>query len=149
MTKQELRLRLRKMNRAGTIMTVYSDGGKTQRSLPDSLIPLRVEGDHFWLLLKSVGYLDGIELSKTIKVIDYFVNAYLEDEKYGQQWLTVTLQDDRSCLHLIEIIEPFCEPDAHQKWRKWQRYRKDNKEKFKKVDAEILKQHQLTAEMWG
>ena len=148
MTKSELKQCLRKMNQAGTIMTVYSDGGETQRSMPDSLIPLRVEGDHFWLLMKSAGYLTGTQLSKTIKVVDYFVNAYLEDEKYGQQWLTVTLQDDRSCLHLIEIIEPFCEPEAHQKWRKWQRYQKENKEEFKKVEAQILKQHQLLADEW-
>ena len=149
MTKKELTQRLRKMNLSGTVMTIYSDGGETLQAMPDSLIPLRVKGDHFWLFWKSIGYLEGPQLCQTIKVVDYFVNAFLENEKYGKQWLTVTLQDDQSRLYLIEIIEPFCEPEAYNKWRKWQRYRKENKEKFKKIDAKMLKKHQLVADNWN
>lgn len=148
MTKKELTHRLSKMNRSGTVMTVYSDGGETLQTMPDSLIPLRIEGDYFWLLWKSVGYLKGPQLCQTIKVVDYFVNAYLENKKNGQQWLTVTLQDDRSRLYLIEIIEPFSDPEVFQKWRKWQRYRIDNEEEFKKIDAKILKKHQQIADTW-
>lgn len=148
MTKKELTQRLSKMNRSGTVMTVYSDGGETLQTMPDSLIALRIEGDHFWLLWKSVGYLKGPQLCQTIKVVDHFVNSYIENKKDGKQWLTVTLQDDRSRLYLIEIIEPFSDPEAYQKWRKWQRYRKDNEEEFKKIDAKILKQHQEIADKW-
>ena len=148
MTRKELSQRLRKMNRAGTTMTVYSDDGETLRLMLDSLIPLRVEGGLFWLLLKSVGYLEDPGLSQTIKVVDHFVNAYLEDEKFGRQWLTVTLQDDRSRLYLIETIEPFCEPETFKEWRKWKEYRKNNKETLKKADAAILKRHQKLADEW-
>lgn len=149
MQKEEITRRLYKMNRAGTTMTIYSNGGEVLQTISDSLIPLRVQGDHFWLLWKPTGYLEKPELSQTIKVVDHLVNTYLEDEVYGVQWLTVTLEDDSGKLYLVEIIEPFCDPEAHRKWRKWLRYRKDNKERCETIDAELMEQHKLIADTWG
>ena len=148
MTKRELTLRLAKMNQAGTVMTIYADGSKAQQILPDSIIPLRVEGGTFWLLIKQLGYLKKPERCMTIKVVDYLVNAFLEDEQHGAQWLTITLQDDKDSLYLVEIIEPFCDPEAHRRWRKWQQYRKNNKKELAAVDVELLRQHQLKADTW-
>ena len=147
-TVKEITRNLQMLNRKGAIMTIYSDGGKAQQAILDSLTPLRAEAGQFWLLWKAAGYPDDNNLCKSIKVVDHLVNAFLEDDNHGKQWLTITLQDDQSNLYLIEIIEPFCEPEAHHTWRKWQSYRKKNRDRLKRLDREILEKHRDAAEYW-
>lgn len=148
MTVEELLQRLKMMNRNGAIMTIYRDNGKAHQALLDSLTPLRAEAGQFWLLWKAAGYPDDSTLCRTIKVVDHLVNTFLEDDNNGKQWLTVTLQDDESCLYLIEIIEPFCEPEAHHKWRQWRNYRKKHSKRLGVLDRELLDKHQQEADSW-
>ena len=136
------------MNRKGAVITIYQDNGRPRQAILDSLTPLRVEDGQFWLLWKAAGYPDDGSLCRTIKVVDHLINAFLDDEELGKQWLTVTLQDEMSCLYLIEIIEPFCEPEAHHTWRKWQSYRRKNKKRLEILDRELLAKHQQAADSW-
>ena len=148
MKVKEILQHLQMMNHNGAIMTIYQDGCKARQAILDSLTPLRADADDFWLLWKAAGYQDNPQLCRTIKVVDHLVNAFLEDDDLGKQWLTVTLQDDLSNLYLIEVIEPFCEPEAHHKWRQWQNYRQKNRKLLKDIDQELLEKHQETADYW-
>jgi hypothetical protein len=105
----------------------------------------------FWLLWKSVGYNNGFQYCHTTKIEKAYVDDTLESQFQGNPvnaWLIVELTDDRKRIHHIELIEPNQERELAEDWQEWQVYKRDNAEIFRKIDAEILKEHLTIAREW-
>ncbi len=92
----------------------------------------------FWLLWKSVGYNNGFQHAHTIKVVDWS-----QDDTY-----LIDLIDDRGRRHHVELIMDVSEPDYVVSWRKWQRYKADNRAMFEQIDTQLLEEHLSIAEGW-
>ncbi len=105
----------------------------------------------FWLLWKELGYQEGFNYSHTIKVIQSSVDDMLTGQSGGTEinaWLIVELTDDLDRVYHLEMIEPVSEPSFAKEWEEWQVFRKDNRDLFMRIDAEILAEHIKIAEEW-
>jgi hypothetical protein len=51
--------------------------------------------------------------------------------------------------HDIELIEPTCEVACAADWNRWQTYRRENRERFKHIVAQIVAEHVRIAEEWA
>ena len=92
----------------------------------------------FWLLLKAVGYDEGFQHAHTIKVVKWSQeDTYLLD-----------IVDDRKRKYHLELIFPDQEPDPASDWKQWRRYKAENRDRFERIDAEILTEHVQIAEDW-
>lgn len=92
----------------------------------------------FWLLFKAVGYDEGFQHAHTIKVVKWSQeDTYLLD-----------LVDDRTRKYRIELIFPDQEPALAYDWKQWRRYKMENRDRFERIDAEILTEHVRIAEEW-
>jgi hypothetical protein len=92
----------------------------------------------FWLLIKMVAYDEGFQHAHTIKVV-----SWSRDDTY-----LLDLTDDRGrCFH-IELIFPDLELDLALDWKNWTNYKAKNRERFEKIDADILSEHLAIAEEW-
>jgi len=60
----------------------------------------------------------------------------------------VDLIDDRDRRFHIELIFPDQEPDQAADWKHWSGYKAKNRERFERIDAELLTEHTRIAEEW-
>ena len=150
--KARLQEEFRLFNERGSYVTVYNedDGQRLFRDIADSFLVTRVaprfdaQGrvtrTDFWLLWKVLGYDQGFQHAHTIKVVRWC--------RDGGDWAEMDLVDDVGRRHHIELIEPICEAAYAADWNRWQAYRRDNRERFQRIDAQILAEHVRIAEEW-
>ena len=92
----------------------------------------------FWLLLRMLGYDEGFQHIHTVKVVSWSQNdTYLLD-----------LLDDRDRRFHIELIFPDQEPDQAADWKRWSGYKAGSRDRFERIDAELLTEHTRIAEEW-
>jgi hypothetical protein len=92
----------------------------------------------FWLLFKSAGYDEGFQYSHTIKVVDWS-----QDDTY-----LIDLTDDRGRGYHIELIMDATEWEEVAAWKRWQLYKAENRDRFAEIDAQLLAEHTVMAEVW-
>ncbi len=151
--KARLQEEFRLFNERGAYVTVYNedDGQRLFRDIADSFLVTRVaprfdaqgKVTHtvFWLLWKVIGYDQGFQYSHTVKVVRWW--------RDGRDWAEMDLVDDVGRRHHIELIEPICEAAYAADWNRWQAYRRDNWERFQRIDTQILAEHVRIAEEWS
>ena len=92
----------------------------------------------FWLFFRTLGYDEGFQHAHTVKVVRCSQrDTYLLD-----------LVDDRGRRFHIELIFPEQEPDLAADWNQWREYKAANRERFERIDAELLAEHIEIAESW-
>ena len=92
----------------------------------------------FWLFVKALGYDVGFQHAHTVKVVRWSqADTYLLD-----------LVDDRERRFHIELIFPEQEPELAADWNQWREYKAANRERFERIDAELLAEHIEIAESW-
>ncbi len=150
--KTRLQEEFRLFNERGAYVTVYNEDGEQRlfRDIADSFLVTRVaprfdaQGKvthtDFWLLWKVLGYDQGFQHAHTIKVVRWW--------RDGGDWAEMDVVDDVGRRHHIELIEPTCEAAYAADWTRWQAYRRENQERFKKTDAQVLAEHVRIAEEW-
>ena len=92
----------------------------------------------FWLLLRMLGYDEGFQHTHTIKVV-----SWSQEDSY-----LLNLLDDRDRRFHIELIFPDQEPDQAADWKRWSGYKAENRDRFERIDAELLSEHTRFAEEW-
>ncbi|GAB6094021.1 hypothetical protein JCM14469_02730 [Desulfatiferula olefinivorans] len=92
----------------------------------------------FWLLLRMLGYDEGFQHAHTIKVV-----SWSQDDAY-----LLDLLDDRDRGFHIELIFPDQEPNETADWKRWRDYKAGNRDRFERIDAELLAEHTRIAEEW-
>ena len=136
-------------NKNGSWMSLFEPGREAVRlGIVDSYSVTRVaphfdaKGEikriDFWLLFKAVGYDEGFQHAHTVKVI-----RWSQDGTY-----LLDLVDDRTRKYRIELIFPDQEPALDSDWKQWRRYKMENRDRFERIDAEILAEHVRIAEEW-
>jgi len=45
-------------------------------------------------------------------------------------------------------VFPDQEPDLAADWRRWRRYKSENRDRFERIDADLLAEHVRIAEEW-
>jgi hypothetical protein len=149
MEKARLQGLFDEFNRDGSIMVIReANDAPLQFGLVDGYTVTRVAphfdaaGDttktDFWLLFKSVGYNNGFQYSHTIKVVDWS-----QDDTY-----LIDMTDDRGRRYHVELIMDATEHDYVVSWGKWQSYRRENRDMFDTIDAQILAEHVEMAQAW-
>jgi len=48
----------------------------------------------------------------------------------------------------VELVFPDQEPDLASDWRSWRRYKSENRDRFERIDADLLAEHVRIAEEW-
>ncbi len=92
----------------------------------------------YWLFFKALGYDEGFQHAHTIKVVHWSqADTYLLD-----------LVDNRDRRFHLELIFPEQEPDLAADWNRWQEYKTENRERFERIDAELIAEHIEIAEGW-
>ena len=138
-TKESLQALFDEFNKTGSTMTLAEDGYETIRmGLQDSYIVTRVQGSDFWLFFKEGGYNNGFQYSHTIRVV-----SWSQEDTY-----LLDLVDDQDRRFHIELIFPELEPDLGEAWQHWQAYKAANRERFQRIDAQLLEEHLWIAETW-
>jgi hypothetical protein len=89
----------------------------------------------FWLLIWISGYDEGFQHAHTIKVV-----SWSQDD--------TSLLDDRDRRFHIEHIFPDQEPNQAADWKRWRDYKTGNRDRFERIDAELLTEHTWIAEEW-
>jgi hypothetical protein len=92
----------------------------------------------FWLLFKAVGYDEGFQHAHTVKVV-----RWSQEDTY-----LIDLTDDRGRRFHIELIFPDQEPDLASDWKRWRQYKSENRDRFERIDADLLAEHVRIAEEW-
>jgi len=92
----------------------------------------------FWLLFKAVGYDEGFQHAHTVKVV-----RWSEEDTY-----LIDLTDDRGRRFHVELVFPDQEPDLAADWRRWRRYKSENRDRFERIDVDLLAEHVRIAEEW-
>jgi len=92
----------------------------------------------FWLLFKAVGYDEGFQHAHTVKVV-----RWSQEDTY-----LIDLTDDRGRRFHVELLFPDQEPDLAADWRRWRRYKSENRDRFERIDADLLAEHVRIAEEW-
>ena len=133
----------------GSCMTLCESGREPVRmGLVDSYKVTRVaphfdaQGElkrvDFWLLFKAVGYDEGFQHAHTVKVV-----RWSQEDTY-----LIDLTDDRGRRFHVELVFPDQEPDLAADWRRWRRYKSENRDRFERIDADLLAEHVRIAEEW-
>ena len=150
---EELRAKLQRLfdqfNTDGSWMSAKNaDGKEIWRDLIDSYMVTRLaphfnaEGKitktDFWLMFRWVGYNNGFQYTHTIKVIDWS-----QDDTY-----LLDLMDDLGRSYHIELIMDATEHDYVVAWSEWQHYKRENRQLFDTIDADLLEEHIRIAEEW-
>ncbi len=147
--KARLQALFEPFNEGGSWMTLIESGREPARmGLVDSYKVTRVaphfdaRGElkrvDFWLLFKAVGYDEGFQHAHTVKVVRWSQEGtYLID-----------LTDDRGRRFHVELVFPDQEPDLAADWRRWRRYKSENRDRFERIDADLLAEHVRIAEEW-
>ena len=138
-TKESLQALFDEFNKTGSTMTLAQDGDETiDLGLQDSYIVTRVKGSDFWLFHKAAGYNNGFQYSHTIRVV-----SWSQEDTY-----LLDLVDDQERRFHIELIFPELEPGLGEAWQHWQAYKAANRERFQRIDAQLLEEHLRFAETW-
>ena len=139
MEKQNLQTLFDAFNKVGSTMTM-AEGMEAPLRLGeiDSYTVTRVTGAGFWLMFKVLGYDEGFQHTHTVKV---------EHWSQDDTWL-LDLIDDRKRRFHIELIFPKQEPELADNWRRWRAYRSANRDRFKRIDAQLLAGHIEIANNW-
>ena len=147
--KARLQALFEPFNEGGSWMTLIESGREPVRmGLVDSYKVTRVaphfdaQGElkrvDFWLLFKAVGYDEGFQHAHTVKVV-----RWSQEDTY-----LIDLTDDRGRRFHVEIVFPDQEPDLASDWRSWRRYKSENRDRFERIDADLLTEHVRIAEEW-
>ncbi len=147
--KARLQALFEPFNEGGSWMTLIEPGREPVRmGLVDSYKVTRVaphfdaQGElkrvDFWLLFKAVGYDEGFQHAHTVKVV-----RWSQEDTY-----LIDLTDDRGRRFHVELVFPDQEPDLAADWRRWRRYKSENRDRFERIDAELLAEHVRIAEEW-
>lgn len=147
--KNELQQKLLLLNRNGSTAKVMDEGVEVTQTLVDSFIVTRVEGEVFWLLWKSRGFIEGPQYAHTVKVVNIDLQDVLDTKHDGEQWTRFKLTDDRGWEIQVDLIEPNCEVDKAQAWKEWTAYRNKNAERFALADKQVLEDHTRIAMEWS
>ena len=92
----------------------------------------------FWLFFKALGYDEGFQHAHTVKVV-----RWSQEDSYE-----IDLVDDRERRLHIELIVPRLERDLAADWNRWRDYKAANRERFERIDADLLEEHVEMAEGW-
>ena len=136
-------------NRGGSWMTLAEgrqepiplgviDGYAVTRVAPHFDAKGNVTRVDFWLYFKALGYHEGFQHAHTVKVV-----RWSQEDTY-----LLDLVDDRDRRFHIELIFPDQEADLAADWNRWQEYKAENRERFERIDAELLAEHIEIAENW-
>ncbi len=147
--KARLQALFEPFNEGGSWMTLLESGREPVRmGLVDSYKVTRVaphfdaQGEvkrvDFWLLFKAVGYDEGFQHAHTVKVV-----RWSQEDSY-----LIDLTDDRGRRFHVELVFPDQEPDLAADWRRWRRYKSENRDRFERIDADLLAEHVRIAEEW-
>jgi hypothetical protein len=147
--KARLQALFEPFNEGGSWMTLLESGREPVRmGLVDSYKVTRVaphfdaRGElkrvDFWLLFKAVGYDEGFQHAHTVKVV-----RWSQEDTY-----LIDLTDDRGRRFHVELVFPDQEPDLASDWRSWRRYKAENRDRFERIDADLLAEHVRIAEEW-
>ncbi len=66
-----------------------------------------------------------------------------QDETY-----IIDLTDDRGRRFHVELVFPDQEPDLAADWKRWRRYKAENRDRFERIDTDLLAEHVQIAEEW-
>ena len=136
-------------NTGGSWMTL-ADKGRTpvRLGIVDRFIVTRVAPQFdaggnvtrigFWLLIRLSGYDEGFQHAHTIKVV-----SWLQDDTY-----LLDLFDDRDRRFHFELIFPDQESNEAADWKRWRDYKAGSRDRFERIDAELLTEHTRIAEEW-
>ena len=147
--KARLQALFEPFNEGGSWMTLLESGWEPVRmGLVDSYKVTRVaphfdaQGEvkrvDFWLLFKAVGYDEGFQHAHTVKVV-----RWSQEDTY-----LIDLTDDRGRRFHVELVFPDQEPDLASDWRRWRRHKSENRDRFERIDADLLAEHVRIAEEW-
>lgn len=147
--KARLQALFEPFNTGGSWMTLAEKGrGSVRVGLVDGFTVTRVAPHFdaggevtrvdFWLLLRMLGYDEGFQHTHTIKVV-----SWSQEDSY-----LLDLLDDRDRRFHIELIFPDQEPDQAADWKRWSGYKAENRDRFERIDAELLSEHTRIAEEW-
>jgi len=147
--KARLQALFEPFNEGGSWMTLIESGREPVRmGLVDSYKVTRVaphfdaRGElkrvDFWLLFKAVGYDEGFQHAHTVKVV-----RWSQEDTY-----LIDFTDDRGRRFHVELVFPDQEPDLAADWRRWRRYKSENRDRFERIDADLLAEHVRIAEEW-
>jgi len=147
--KARLQALFEPFNEGGSWMTLIESGREPVRmGLVDSYKVTRVaphfdaQGElkrvDFWLLFKAVGYDEGFQHAHTVKVV-----RWSQEDTY-----LIDLTDDRGRRFHVELVFPDQEPDLAADWRRWRRHKSENRDRFERIDADLLAEHVRIAEEW-
>jgi hypothetical protein len=136
-------------NAGGSWMSLAEKGSETIRlGLVDGFWVTRVSPHFdakggvtrvdFWLFMRMLGYDEGFHHAHTIKVV-----SWSQEDTY-----LLDLVDDRSRMFHIELVFPDQEPDMAADWKTWNKYKEDNRDRFSRIDADLLSEHVRIAEEW-
>lgn len=135
----ELQTLFDSFNKDGSTMQL-SGGGHDPVSLGivDSYTVMQVDGNQFWLHFKMLGYHHGFQHAHTVKII-----SWTQDDTY-----LLDLIDDQDRRFHIELIFPELEEDLGGAWQTWQAYKRANRKRFERIDAQMLEEHKRIVETW-
>jgi hypothetical protein len=122
----------------GSVRVGFVDGFTVTRVAPHFDAGGEVTRVDFWLLLRMLGYDEGFQHIHTIKIV-----SWSQDDTY-----LLDLLDDRDRRFHIELIFPDQEPDQAADWKRWSGYKAENRDRFERIDAELLSEHTRIAEEW-
>ena len=91
-----------------------------------------------WLLVKMLGYDEGFQHAHTLKIV-----TWSQEDTY-----LLDLTDDRGRRFHIELVFPDLEPDLAADWKRWRAYRAENRDRFERIDSELVADHTRIAEEW-
>ncbi|MFH2074026.1 MAG: hypothetical protein ABIJ57_01590 [Pseudomonadota bacterium] len=136
-------------NAGGSWMSLAEKGSETIRlGLVDGFLVTRVAPHFdakggvtrvdFWLYMRMLGYDEGFHHAHTVKVV-----SWSQEDTY-----LLDLVDDRGRMFHIELVFPDQEPDMAADWKSWKKYKEDNRDRFERIDADLLFEHVHIAEEW-
>ena len=137
--RQRLQALFDPFNKGGSWMTL-AEGEEAPLPLGiiDGYTVTRVTGADFWVHFKAVGYHEGFQHAHTVKMVDWS-----QDDTY-----LLDLVNDRGRRFHIELIFPDLEPDLAAGWNRWRAYKAANRQRFERIDAELLADHIEMADNW-
>jgi hypothetical protein len=145
---EDMNQKLLFLNRRGSMLTLDLGDDVIIRTLVDSYIVTRVEGDVFWLLWKALGYTEGQQHVHTSKIVEHAADDSIDSEHDGEQWIILDMIDDQGNKYHIEMIAPGQEPELVDTWNRWKKYRNDNKDLLLQADKRLLEEHTQIAKDW-
>ncbi len=152
MNSKDIQHRLKALNRKGSLATLTDKDHNVyliDNVIVDSftIIP-STENDMFWLLWKEMGYNNGNDHIHLSKIVHYEIDKLEMDDEDGEQWINVGFLDKEERLILVFGIDPKEDVDNFLIWANWQMFRDKHEAEFRTMDAKILQDRQMLAEIY-